>query len=146
MPRCRGKGWEGTCMSQWWRTMRTKGEGSFFHKGRTEVGVGQEQLAGEKRHETAYSRSRNLWTTLLKSKFVWLCLLGHKSHAVSLSLILHAVPARNLSQTHHLCDAARSDDNPDVNTSVTVCRLRCNVKEAEPISQSRKGWFCFCGP
>lgn len=29
------------------------------NKGRTEVGVGQEQLAGEKRHETAYGQTRN---------------------------------------------------------------------------------------
>lgn len=66
----------------------------------------------------------------LKSKFARLCLLGPKSHAV---------PARNLSQTHHLCDAASSDDNPDVNSSGTVCRLRCNAREAEPIPQSRRG-------
>lgn len=55
--------------------MRTKGTGTFMNRentGRTEVGVGQEQPAGEKKHETADGQSRNPMNNILE---VQVCLV-----------------------------------------------------------------------
>lgn len=85
------------------------------------MGGGQEQLAGEQRHETTYGQSSNPMSNVSEVQVCLVMLAWTWITCGFSNLLQSAVPAGSLCQTRNLCSAVGAGGNPQMWMAVQWC-------------------------